>query len=171
MNVDFITAIKIYFANYVNFRGRSTRAEYWWAMLFVFLLYRVVEFFEIVLYTLVSEYVSAFVLMLVSLALMLPTLAVTTRRMHDIGKSGWWVVAFYVVPVLVVGVCFRSLFVAILEGVTDPVSLDDIAEASPVSLGIGALVLLAIYIYMFVLLVKPSAPDNQYGPCPYGSEL
>ena len=32
MNVDFITAIKIYFANYVNFRGRSTRAEYWWAV-------------------------------------------------------------------------------------------------------------------------------------------
>ena len=35
MNVDFLTAIKLFFANYVNFRGRSTRAEYWFAMLFV----------------------------------------------------------------------------------------------------------------------------------------
>lgn len=171
MNVDFITAIKIYFANYVNFRGRSTRAEYWWAMLFVFLLYQAVGFFSIFLYTLVSEYVSAFVLILVSLALMLPTLAVTTRRMHDIGKSGWWVVGFYVFPMLVIWNCFSLFFVAILEGVTDPVLLANIAKASPVSLGIGALVLLVFYIYMLVLLVKPSAPDNQYGPCPYSSEL
>ena len=169
MNIGFITAIKIYFANYVNFRGRSTRAEYWWAMLFVFLLYQAVGFFSIFLYTLVSEYVSAFVLMLVSLALLLPTLAVTTRRMHDIGKSGWWVVGFYVFPMLVILNCFSLFFVAILEGVTDPVLLANIAKASPVSLGIGALVLLVFYIYMLVLLVKPSAPDNQYGPCHWSS--
>lgn len=38
MNVDFITAIKMFFANYANFKGRSTRAEYWWVMLFMFLV-------------------------------------------------------------------------------------------------------------------------------------
>ena len=156
MNVDFITAIKIYFANYVNFRGRSTRAEYWWAMLFVFLLSLVVGFFD---YSFLST--------LVSLALMLPTWAVTTRRMHDIGKSGWWVVGVYVVPLIVLGITFRTMFSAIFSGVTDRVSLVNIILASPASYGIGEIIVLAIYIFMFVLLVKPSAPDNKYGPCPY----
>ena len=44
MNVDFVAAIKLFFANYANFKGRSTRAEYWWAMLFVFLISFVLEF-------------------------------------------------------------------------------------------------------------------------------
>lgn len=158
MNVDFVTAIKVYFANYINFRGRSTRAEYWWAMLFVVILSLITSFID-----------SGTLQLLVTFALMLPTWAVTTRRMHDIGKSGWWVVGFFIVPVIVLGVSFHSMFSAIANGVTNPMVLSQIILDSPLSYSIGEIIVLAVYIYMLVLLVKPSGPDNKYGPCPYGN--
>ena len=78
MNVTFSTAIKLYFANYANFKGRSTRAEYWWAMLFVFILNII---------TSKIPYFSA----VIGLGLIIPNLAIVTRRFHDSGRSGWWV--------------------------------------------------------------------------------
>lgn len=153
MNVDFVTAIKVYFANYANFRGRSTRAEYWWAMLFVFLLGLVVSFFE-----------SSILSTLFSLGLLLPNLAILVRRFHDIGKSGWWVLGFTVISWIIAGVSFSSVFMSIINGADLMSSIMN----SLTSIGIGSVLLLAVDIWMLVWLVKPSGPDNKYGSNPYG---
>lgn len=153
MNVDFVTAIKVYFANYANFRGRSTRAEYWWAMLFVFLLSIVVSFFK-------SDVLSG----IFSVGLLLPNLSITFRRFHDIGKSGWWVFGFAVVCWIIAGVSFWSLIMSIVNGVDMMTAIMN----SLTSIGIGSALILVVYIWMLVWLVKPSGPDNKYGPNPYG---
>ena len=79
------------------FKGRAGRSEYWWWVLFSF----VVQFFFSFLLQLIDfndsaagleNYGTAIVVTgyLVSLVLLVPTLSVTCRRLHDIGKSGWW---------------------------------------------------------------------------------
>lgn len=76
--MDFWTAIKTSFQKYVEFSGRALRSEFWYFQLFLFLA-------SMVLGT-VSDHLSA----AFGLATILPALAVGARRLHDIGKSGWW---------------------------------------------------------------------------------
>lgn len=77
--MNFVDAVKICFTKYVGFEGRATRSEYWWWVLFVFLV-------AIALGVLDLQMLSG----LFSLGILLPSLAVGARRLHDIGKSGWW---------------------------------------------------------------------------------
>lgn len=163
MNVDFITAIKMFFANYANFKGRSTRAEYWWVILFMVLVSCVLSMFGIF-----GTYISwAF-----SLACLIPSLAIGTRRLHDTGKSGWWLVIFYII----MGAClvwivtvFNQSAPGLLTG--NAAAAQELARNSQsiVANLIFPYILLFIFgIWWIVLMCKKSAPDNQYGPNPYG---
>ena len=71
--VSFPGAIKLGFERYFDFRGRSTRAEFWWWALF-----------ELIAGT------SGTLGGLFELAVLIPGLAVGVRRLHDVNKSGWW---------------------------------------------------------------------------------
>ena len=163
MNVDFITAIKMYFANYANFKGRSTRAEYWWVMLFMFLVSCALSLFGTI-----GNYINyAF-----SLACLIPGLALGTRRLHDTGKSGWWLVIFYIA----MAACFAWVVTilvknapSLLTGNPNEVAMMG-EEILPViaSVAIPYMVMFAGSIWWIVLMCKKSEPDNQYGPNPYG---
>ena len=72
--------------NYCNFSGRSSRSEFWWFQLFGFVLGIVV-----CLVFCWSQNATNIASGLVSLALLLPNLGLCVRRLHDIGKSGWWI--------------------------------------------------------------------------------
>ena len=69
--VGFGEAISRGFTNYFTFSGRASRPEYWWWVLFTSLI-GLIPF--------------------AGLVTLIPTLAVTSRRLHDIGKSGWWLI-------------------------------------------------------------------------------
>ncbi|MGN1172458.1 MAG: DUF805 domain-containing protein [Muribaculaceae bacterium] len=71
--VSFGEAISRAFNNYANFNGRASRSEYWWFALFNFILGCI-----------------PFVNILAGLALLIPSLALGARRLHDTGRSGWW---------------------------------------------------------------------------------
>lgn len=71
--------------NYCNFNGRSSRSEYWWFALAMFILGFVLRLF------LGDGTVCAVIGGVINLALLLPGLGVAVRRMHDINKSGWWI--------------------------------------------------------------------------------
>ncbi len=71
--------------NYCNFSGRSSRSEFWWFMLFGFVLGAVVS----IVFSF-SPSLSRIVSGLVSLGLLLPSVGVGVRRLHDINRSGWW---------------------------------------------------------------------------------
>ena len=83
---------KVVFDNYANFTGRARRSEYWY---FVLMNFIVAMFLIIVTGTLMFVHyglgIVGIVLYFLYFALTLvPTLAVVARRLHDIGKSGWY---------------------------------------------------------------------------------
>lgn len=92
-------------SQYAGFQGRARRSELWWWVLTYFLVYLALSLVDDALGT--RDLLPG----LGSLALIVPTLAVLARRLHDIGRSGWWQVLFLVPLVGTV------LFV--LWGVTD----------------------------------------------------
>ena len=76
--MNFQEAVKTCFSKYVDFSGRASRSEYWWFVL------------AYVIVAIVAGFIHEVVYGLVILAFLLPLLAVGARRLHDIGKSGWW---------------------------------------------------------------------------------
>jgi uncharacterized membrane protein YhaH (DUF805 family) len=81
--VSFVDAVRSVLTNYVNFSGRARRSEYWWYTLFAFVLGLVAS--------MIDQAIGAQVVsVVVALALFLPGLGVSIRRLHDTGRSGWW---------------------------------------------------------------------------------
>jgi uncharacterized membrane protein YhaH (DUF805 family) len=78
--MNFIEAIKSGFQNYVNFKGRASRSAYWWWVLFFFIATAVGT-------AILGEDLGS----IVQLALLLPSIAVAVRRMHDVNRRGWWI--------------------------------------------------------------------------------
>ena len=89
-----ITAVVQGFRKYAVFGGRATRAEYWWWLLFTFIgsiVFIVID--SLIGFPRVWEY--GLLETLFWLATLLPSITVVTRRLHDIGKTGWWQVPWY----------------------------------------------------------------------------
>lgn len=74
---DLQKAVKTCFTKYADFTGRAGRPEFWWFFLFQLAVYFVTSFLGFLIY------------LLAFLALLVPSIAVGARRMHDTGKSGW----------------------------------------------------------------------------------
>ncbi len=81
--VGFGEAVKLFFSNYVNFSARSTRSEYWYVCLFSLLI-------SIPIAVIDSAIGVNVLSILWTLATLIPGIAISIRRMHDIGRSGWW---------------------------------------------------------------------------------
>jgi uncharacterized membrane protein YhaH (DUF805 family) len=77
---NFFSAVGTCLRKYANFSGRANRPEYWWFMVFSWL--------GNILLLMLDTHGSASAIF--SLAMVLPSLAVHARRLHDIDKSGWW---------------------------------------------------------------------------------
>lgn len=91
--MSFQEAVSDAFNKYVDFSGRSSRSAYWYWTLFAFLVFMVTYAICLAIGTLIPYY-------LVALALFLPGLAVFVRRMHDVGRSGWW---YFIVLIPLIG--------------------------------------------------------------------
>jgi uncharacterized membrane protein YhaH (DUF805 family) len=96
--MGFADAIKNNFSKYVTFSGRAPRSEFWWWILFTFIAnlvlgaidialfgHTVVEAGSISAYTNFSPLAGIF-----SLVVLLPSISVAVRRLHDTDHSGWW---------------------------------------------------------------------------------
>ena len=78
--------------NYAQFNGRSRRKEYWYFMLFYYCV--------VFAFSLLSVLTFGWILLqLFLMAMLIPSLAVTVRRLHDVGKSGAWILVG-LVPIL-----------------------------------------------------------------------
>lgn len=90
-----IDYFKLALSKYADFSGRSRRSEYWYFQLATFLLIMGIIIVGAVL-TGVTESpvfmsIAVILYMIIALGLMVPSLAVAVRRMHDTGRSGWWI--------------------------------------------------------------------------------
>ncbi len=96
--MGFMDAVKLFFARYTDFNGRSRRSEYWWPVLFHTLVYVVALLLSVVLGS-ISELLGAIVgiaLLIYYVAILIPSLAVGVRRLHDRDMSGWWLLLGFV---------------------------------------------------------------------------
>lgn len=93
---------KVVFENYANFSGRARRKEFW----MFFLFFMILSFVTGIVAAIFVPIMGLFALLIFGLwylALIIPTLAVTIRRFHDSGRSGWWYLANFApfVPAIV----------------------------------------------------------------------
>ena len=100
--------------NYVGFSGRASRSEYWFWILFTFVTYFITGIIDGFLFgweVTDPQWVSnAF-----EVILFLPGLSVAVRRLHDVGKSGWWLLSsILILPVLLL------IYWTIIEGDFNP---------------------------------------------------
>lgn len=92
--VSFSQAVRMAFDSYCRFQGRSSRSEYWWWVLFVAILSFCIGIIEGILgFSMTAVQTTSGIL---SLVLLLPGLGLSVRRLHDIGKSGWWVLLGFI---------------------------------------------------------------------------
>ena len=86
-------------SNYNNFKGRSRRKEYWYFILFYILFSFIAQILDYILFghnAYAENPISyAYLDTLFNLLLIIPQLSVGWRRMHDIGKSGW----YFLIPI------------------------------------------------------------------------
>ena len=89
--MNFTDAVKtVLTLNYANFNGRAGRSEFWWYVLFVIIVSVVLSF--------VDNAILGFPLLgaVFSLATLIPSIAVSIRRLHDKDKSGWFLLLSFI---------------------------------------------------------------------------
>jgi len=88
----FVDALK----KYVDFGGRASRTQFWMFVLVYFVLAVVAAILDYALGTVPDGASTGLIGLVLALALFLPSLALTVRRIHDTGRSGWWVLILLV---------------------------------------------------------------------------
>ena len=155
--MSFVEAVQTCFRKYATFSGRAGRPEYWWWMLFAF--------GGGIAAGMVDNGLGAEggLQGLFSLAILLPGLAVAVRRLHDIGRSAWWLLILYApaaigIVFIVVGMiaAFASIGLGFEVGVTGLVSM-----------ALGVVIALGGVVFAVYTMTRPSQPGaNRYGPPP-----
>jgi len=86
-------AVRTSISKFMDFSGRASRPEYWYLMLPVIVLLFVANLIDSILIG------TSALSLIVALATLVPTLSAGARRLHDTGRSGWWLLVA-LVPVV-----------------------------------------------------------------------
>lgn len=87
MNIQ--TSVKACLSKYVDFKGRASRSEFWWYVLATIIATTIASILD-------SMFGNGLFSAVVFLGNLLPYLAVQVRRLHDTGRSGWWLLIAFV---------------------------------------------------------------------------
>ena len=88
--MNFQTSIKTCFKKFSDFNGRASRSEFWY-----FYLFGIIVYFVGMLISVQAPFFFG-VLIIFGFVIFVPALAVTARRLHDTGRSGWWQLTAYI---------------------------------------------------------------------------
>lgn len=97
--MNFFDSIKSCFVRYTDFSGRSIRSEYWNYSVFIVVLTTLTEYLDAkikgVSY-LESDMIGTLSILMIIITF-IPSLSVSVRRLHDVNKSGWWLLLIFTV--------------------------------------------------------------------------
>ncbi|WP_206338683.1 DUF805 domain-containing protein [Formicincola oecophyllae] len=143
--------------HYSDFKGRSPRAAFWWFAIMSFGFSVLIGWVDVIFKA--GHFLSA----LFWVALFLPMVAVSVRRLHDAGHSSWWAIAFYPIAMVELGW---------LNAISMPHATSDPFLVLTTFLGVVLLLpYLALAITLFVFYCQLSQPGpNRYGPNPYAPQ-
>ncbi len=88
--MNFINSIGSGFTRYFDFKTRSSRSEYWWFSLFCLMGMYGLAFIDVFSGTYDAETGIGLYSAIFNIFVLIPSISVSARRLHDIGKSGWW---------------------------------------------------------------------------------
>lgn len=166
--MTFSESVRAVLSRYATFTGRARRAEYWWFYLFTILVGIAASVVDALLDAAVGNQPGV-VGLLAALALLLPTIAVTARRLHDTGRSAWWML-LPVVPALVAVTSAVAMFFALFDSPGGTVTETYVPDA-PESAALWAVLAMASGVLAFggwVTLVVFMCLDSRPGPNKYG---
>ena len=97
--MNFLNAVKSYFVRWNDFKTRSSRSEYWWATLFTVLVSLALELLNVAIASNPPALILTIsILVLIFLIfMMIASLALAVRRLHDLDKSGWWYLLIFTI--------------------------------------------------------------------------
>lgn len=163
---DFMSCVSSAFSQYATFRGRATRAEYWWFQLFCYivsiasdiLLYMSAAMLGVsdsITFDITFAVIACIIIALLNIALLIPNIALTVRRLHDTGHSGYWLLWMILAPIVGCIVIIHS----------SPMLFSALAIIA-ISLGVGALIysLAQAFILLIWMLTDSDRGANKYGP-------
>jgi uncharacterized membrane protein YhaH (DUF805 family) len=168
--MGFSEAVRVCLREYITFSGRAKRPEYWYFFLFMFLGGVIFSVFDYYLFGGTTETTATSVEVksngplnsIFNLAVLLPSLAVGWRRMHDTGRSG-----LYLFFPLIVMICVGA-YLAIWGGLAQLINGNVGAFLGGLGGIVGmvalALLILSPLIVLFWLLQRSQPGDNKYGP-------
>ncbi|MQG20817.1 MAG: DUF805 domain-containing protein [SAR202 cluster bacterium] len=149
-SIEPVDAVKRAFLNYFTFSGRARRSEYWWFQGFA-AVNGLIGIIPII------GQLASFV---ISLAIIIPTISLTSRRLHDIGKTGWWQLPFFILVAITSTAAWTPVF---LWGFA-PESLPSWGLGVALISMVTMIAILALWIIWMVR--KGDLGPNRYGPDP-----
>ena len=142
--LSFTGALRVSTSRTLQFKGRSRRSEYWWTMLVVMIIGHFIW--------------QAFLLLLIA------TIPLTVRRLHDIGRSGWWCLGF-LLQILFIPVFAFDLMLIWTHPDYNPAMITQLLFSFKY-----IIIFFAMLIYntvMLIFLCRDSQPYiNEYGESP-----
>lgn len=164
--MSFTQAVNSCFLKFLTFTGRAPRSEYWFFYLFVQLAFGMLYLLGLALQGSGRTNGDALILLhiLAAVALIPPNISVTIRRLHDTGRSGFWILA----PIAPLP--FFIYLILALEDALSFLTFSGNEDVAFYALAILGLAWIAILIALFVFMVIPGDPKaNQFGPSPLHS--
>lgn len=150
---------------YAKFEGRATRSEFWWFYLFSFLVNIAFSLLDRVFSFVIIELID----ILVALAILLPYIAVSARRLHDLNLSGWWQCFIYI-PL--------SFLVIIVSYFAINAQYIDARSLSSLSIGLvicgGLCVLICVIsslVFLILFILRGTRGVNRFGEDPLEKEI
>ncbi|MGH1648644.1 DUF805 domain-containing protein [Enterococcus gilvus] len=169
--VSFSQAVKDFFKGYADFRGRSTRAGYWWAVLAIAILYVVLAIITIVSSSNREYYespINGFMLFLIgifSLVILLPSWALAVRRLRDVGLKSKTILVLYIVYCAVYGTWMMSLYSSAVNSLSTITSLsngfsDPSISSSGMSISGSPVALFIFMLLSAFIIISSFLPTN-----------
>ena len=137
--MTFSESIKSYLSNYMNWSGRASRSEYWWSLLFFWIVLATTMIIDAAMTMLVGF--NLLLSILASLFLFLPSLSVTVRRYQDSGFSWFWALVFPIslgIPLFMRGNSGVNMYGEPPTNTVRDISIRDILASKPDSLLMAA---------------------------------
>ena len=172
--VGFKEALKLFWQNYVNFKGRSRRSEYWymtlWHIIFMIPAYALIFIGMVMAIAgfgdnnggvgtigLIVLFLAWIYLILYALATFIPNISILVRRFHDTGRS-------MLMPLIGIGAGIFGYIILIIISSMDP---EFNSVVSILFSLIIYLIMIGLGIYNFVITLLDREPNNnKYGPSP-----
>lgn len=126
--VSFLEAIKDFYRGYFDFKGRSTRAGYWWVQLATAIVYFILFVIMVIEVSTSNNFEPAispflvFVFVLFTLSLIIPNLALSVRRLRDVGLKSKTILTVYIAFYALYGTVMLSMYTSLLNTLSNTIS-------------------------------------------------